>query len=70
MGLLTLVIALALLPIVVMFVLMIYGWIHPLPEGQSVGWDPISLVKQSPLLPAVIVVIVFTLALGVPSAHT
>jgi hypothetical protein len=58
-GLLTLVIALTLLPIIAMFVLMIYAWIHPLSEGHSIGWDPISLVKQSPLLAVAFTVIVF-----------
>jgi hypothetical protein len=58
-GLLALVIALALLPLIAMFVLMVYGWIHPSPEGYSVGWDPTSLVKQSPWLPLAFIVIVF-----------
>jgi hypothetical protein len=58
-GLLTLVIALVLLPIIAMFALIIYGWIHPLPEGHNIGWDPISLVKQSPLLAVAFTVIVF-----------
>jgi hypothetical protein len=58
-GLLALVIALALLPIVAMLVLMAYGWIHPQPEGYSVGWDPISLIRQSPSLPVAFILIVF-----------
>ena len=58
-GLLALLITFAFLPIIGMLVLMIYGFIHPPPEGYSVGWDPISLVKRSPWLPVAFLVVVF-----------
>ncbi len=58
-GLLAIVIALALLPVIAICGLMLYAWTHPQPEGSSVGWDPISLTKQSPLLPLAFILIVF-----------
>jgi hypothetical protein len=57
-GLLALLLAFASLPVVAFFVLLIYSLTHPSSEG-SVGWDPISIYRQSPLLPIALMAIVF-----------
>ena len=54
-GLLALLIAAALLPMIGMLVLMIYAWIHWPPEGYAIGWDPISLIKPPLFLAALVI---------------
>ena len=41
--------------------MIVYTFIHPFPEGASVGWDPISLVKQSPMLPIAFAILTFSI---------
>jgi ABC-type Fe3+ transport system permease subunit len=55
-GLLALVVVCIVLPILG---LILYGFTDMQPEGVSIGWDPISLVKQSPILPGAVAVGVF-----------
>ncbi len=55
-GFLALVIVFIVLPIVGMI---LYGFTHTQPDGGSIGWDPISMVKQSPFLPSAVAVVVF-----------
>lgn len=55
-GVLALVIVFIVLPILG---LIVYAFTHTQPEGGSIGWDPISMVKQSPLLTGAIAVVVF-----------
>lgn len=58
-GLLALVAATVVLPILVIAVIVIYTAIHSSQEG-SVGWDPISLVHQSPLPIVALMIVCFT----------
>jgi uncharacterized membrane protein len=55
-GFLALVVVFIVLPILG---LILYGFSHTQPEGGSIGWDPISLVRQSPILPGAVAVGVF-----------
>jgi hypothetical protein len=58
-GFLALVMAFISLLVAVMFVMIVYARTHTQPGEGSIGWDPISLVKLSPFLPGVVVVVVF-----------
>jgi hypothetical protein len=48
-GFLALVVAIVLFPILGVILL---SFIHRPPDGGSIGWDPVSMVKQSPFLSA------------------
>jgi len=55
-GLLAIVVGSIILPILAIIGIVLSGALHSGPEGASIGWDPISLVKQSPLVLVFIVV--------------
>jgi ABC-type spermidine/putrescine transport system permease subunit II len=56
-GFLALVIVFIVLPI---GGIIVYSFTHTQPDGTtSIGWDPISLVKQSPFLTGAVAAIVF-----------
>jgi len=44
--------------------LIVYGFTHTQPDGGSIGWDPIGLVKQSTLLLGAVAVAVVVFAAG------
>jgi len=56
-GLLAVIAAPIALPILCIIGTIVYGVIHPPPEGTAVGWAPISLAKQPLPIVALIVVI-------------
>jgi len=60
-GLLALAVVFIVLPILGVILYSLYSLTHTPPEGGSIGWDPISLVKQSPLVPSALVVFIFAL---------
>ena len=48
-GLLAVVASSAALLILAIIAMILYVRIHPMPDGTSIGWDPISLMRQRPI---------------------
>lgn len=49
-GLLAVLVACISVPVIAVIGLIVYSMIHRSQEEGSIGWDPISLVKMSPMI--------------------